>query len=30
MRFKIEMRGQHDMLVFAGVSMSQQHASQAV
>jgi hypothetical protein len=29
MRFNIEMRGQRDMRVFAGVSMSQQHASQA-
>jgi len=24
------MRGQHDMQVFAGLSMSQRHASQAV
>jgi hypothetical protein len=30
MRFKVEMRGQHDMRVFAGLSMSQRHALQAV
>jgi hypothetical protein len=30
MRFKIELRGQHDMRMFAGLSMSQRHASRAV